>query len=140
MQKTDIFEEMLIYHNQRNQYFNGFRVSQTSICVYNSKGVSYETKKLFVIATIFIIIVLMVVVAIMNFNSRFLYEEEELPTIEGTVLEINGTNILINENGYENGENYLIVSEDTVVYIGGEESDISKIEVGQRYQVNNSPT
>lgn len=59
------------------------------------------------------------------------YETQELLTIEGTVLEINATNILINESVFENGECYLIVSEDTVVYIGGEKSDTSMIEVGQ---------
>ena len=58
-------------------------------------------------------------------------ETDELSTIEGTVLEINETSILINESGYENGECYLILSDDTVIYVDGEKSDISMIEVGQ---------
>ena len=58
-------------------------------------------------------------------------ETDGLSTIEGTVLEINDTNILINESGYENGECYLNVSGGTVIYVDGEKSDISMIEVGQ---------
>lgn len=58
-------------------------------------------------------------------------EIDGLSTIEGTVLEINETNILINESGYKNGECYLNVSGDTVIYVDGEKSDISMIEVGQ---------
>ena len=38
---------------------------------------------------------------------------------------------MINESGYENGECYLIISDDTVIYVDGEKSDISMIEVGQ---------
>lgn len=75
--------------------------------------------------------VITAVVVITNLKKKSSYETQELSTIEGTVLEINETNILINESDYENGEYYLIVSDDTVVYIGGEKCDISMIEVGQ---------
>ena len=34
-------------------------------------------------------------------------ETDKLSIIEGTVLDINETNILINDSGYENGECYL---------------------------------
>ncbi|MFG6344849.1 MAG: hypothetical protein K1W35_14040 [Lachnospiraceae bacterium] len=90
-----------------------------------------KRKVLIVITAVVTIIVLIAVIIIMHSNSKSSYEKEEQSTIEGTVLEINETNILISESGYVNGENYLIISDDTVVYIGGEESDISKIEVGQ---------
>ena len=58
-------------------------------------------------------------------------EPDELFSIEGTVLEVNETNILINESGYENGECYLTISDDTVIYLDGEKVDISMIKAGQ---------
>lgn len=64
-------------------------------------------------------------------NQMIGNETDGLSTIEGTVLKINETNILINESGYENGECYLNVSGDTVIYVDGKKSNISMIEVGQ---------
>ena len=58
-------------------------------------------------------------------------EPNELFSIEGKVLEVNETNILINESGYENGECYLTISDDTVISVDGEKADITMIAVGQ---------
>ena len=58
-------------------------------------------------------------------------EPDELFSIEGKVLEVNETNILINESGYENGECYLTISDDTVISLDGEKADITMIAVGQ---------
>lgn len=58
-------------------------------------------------------------------------EPDELFSIEGTVLEVNDTNILINESGYGNGECYLTISDDTVISLDGEKVDISMIKAGQ---------
>ena len=58
-------------------------------------------------------------------------EPDELFSIDGKVLEVNETSILINESGYENGECYLTISDDTVIYVDGEKTDISMIEAGQ---------
>lgn len=58
-------------------------------------------------------------------------EPDELFSIEGKVLEVNETNILINESGYENGECYLTISDDTIISLDGEKADISMIAAGQ---------
>lgn len=61
-------------------------------------------------------------------------ETDSLSTIQGIVLEVGKTNILIDISDHENGECYLMISDDTEIYIGDDKVDISSIEVGQTVQ------
>lgn len=86
-------------------------------------------KKKISIMIIAIIMVIVLIVTIMVINSN-----NKSSTIEGTVLEVNKTNILINESGYENGHCYLIISDNTEIYVDSKKVDISGIEIGQTIQ------
>ncbi len=77
------------------------------------------------------IIIMLTVVILINKSNK-------LSTIEGVVLEISKTSVLINESGYESGECYLIVSDNTEIYIDDDKVDVSSIEVGQTIQATYS--
>lgn len=92
-------------------------------------------RELLIVMIAVMIVALIVVVVEINVDNKVSKEADKLLTIEGIVLEVSETNILINMSGYENGECYLSVSEITEIYMGDNKVHISSIEVGQTVQV-----
>lgn len=88
-------------------------------------------KKILPVIIAVVIVILMVIVIVTKLNNKLSNETDELAAIEGIVLEVSEKSILINEVGYKNGECYLIVGNNTEIYIGDDKADISSIEVGR---------
>ena len=95
-------------------------------------------KKIFAVIIPVIIEILSIILIALKVNGKLYKGTDVLATIEGSILAIDEKSILINETGYENGECYLIVDENTEYYIGNNKSNISCIGVGKTIMVLNS--
>ncbi len=95
-------------------------------------------KKIFAVIIPVIIEILSIILIALKVNLKLYKGTDVLATIEGSILAIDEKSILINETGYENGECYLIVDENTEYYIGNNKSNISCIGVGKTIMVLNS--